>query len=115
MDNCGLTCVLFIWIGFLWPIIVSSFYLIIRKKQIIAKGKYFLLSTIGGYVLLIGLNFLISFFARNFLEVNSDIGMKILAFSTTVILFIPPVVFSHMLSKRIANKNEETNTNPQAD
>ena len=115
MDNCGLTCVLFIWIGFLWPIIVSSFYLNIRKKQIIAKGKYFLLSTIGGYILLIGLNFLISFFARNFVEVNSDIDMKVLAFSTTAILFIPPVVFSHMSSKRIANENKEAKTDPQAD
>ena len=102
-------CILFIWVGFLWPIIVSSFYLIIYKRQITAKGKYFLLSTIGGYVLLIGLNFLISILARNFLEVDSDIDMNILAFSTTIILFIPPVVFSHVLSKRIANKNVKRN------
>lgn len=106
MNNCGLTCVLFIWISFLWPIIVTSFYLIIKRKQITAKGKYFLLSTTGGYVLLIGLNFLISFLARSFIEPN-DIGMITLAIGTTIILFIPPVIFSHVLSKRIANKMQE--------
>ena len=110
MDNCGLICILFIWIGFLWPIIVSGFYLIIRKKQITAKGKYFLLSTIGGYTLFIGFNFLISFLARNFLEVNSDEGMKILALTTTMILFIPPVIFGHVLFKRTANKTLERNS-----
>ena len=99
MDNCGSACILYIWIAFLWPIIVSSFYLIIRKKQIIAKGKYFLLSAIGGYVLLVGFNFLISFLVRNFLELDS-VNIKILAIATTIILFILPVVFSHVLFKK---------------
>ena len=110
MSNCGLICILFIWIVFLWPILVSSFYLIINRQKIRAKVRYFLLSTIGGYILLVSLNWLIGFLARNFLEINSHEGMNILALSTTVILFIPPVIFSHVLFKRIANKTLERNS-----
>jgi len=100
MDNCGTICILFIWSGFLWPLIVSGFYLIIKKQQIRSKGKFFLLSSLGGYVLLIGFNFLISFIARSFLGPESEVEMKTLAMVTTMILFIPPVVLSHVLSKK---------------
>ena len=112
MSNCGLICILFIWIGFLWPILVSSFYLIINKQKIRAKAKYFLSSTLGGYILLISLNWLIGFLARNFLEINSHEGMNILALSTTMILFIPPVIFSHILFKRTANTILERSSLP---
>ena len=88
----------------LWPIIVSSFYLNIRKKQIISKRKYFLLSTIGGYILFIGFNFLLSFLARNFVDINNDVGVQILLYATPIFLYIPPIILSHILSKRIDNK-----------
>jgi len=100
MDNCGPTCILFIWAGFLWPVIVSGFYLIIKRDKIVSKGKYFLVSTFGGYILLIGFNFLISFIASSFLGPDSEVEMKTLVMVTTMILFIPPVVFSHVLSKK---------------
>ncbi len=100
MDNCGPICILFIWNGFLWPLIVSGLYLIVKKQQITSKGKFFLLSSLGGYVLMIGLNFLISFIAKSFLGPNSEVEMKTLAIVITMILFIPPVILSHVLSKK---------------
>jgi hypothetical protein len=99
MNGCGPICILFISSVFLWPLIVSSFYLIIKREQITSKGKYFLLSTSGGYILLVAFNFLIGLFARNFLAPDS-VNMKILAIATTVILLIPPVVLSHVLYKK---------------
>lgn len=67
MDNCGPACILFIWAGFLWPVIVSGVYLFIKRHGIISKVTYFLVSTFGGYVLLIGLNFLIGLIAKTIL------------------------------------------------
>ena len=112
MNNCGPICILFIWIGFFWPVIVSGFYLVIKREQITSKGKYFLLSTFGGYVLFIGFNFLISYLARNFLEINSEEEMNTLVLITAIMLFIPPIIFSYVLSKRTANKTLERNSWP---
>ena len=100
MDNCGPACILFIWAGFLWPIIVSGFFLIIKRDKIISKRKYFLVSTFGGYVLLIGFNFFIGFVARIYIDPNGDAEMKTIVMVTTMILLLPPVVLSHVLSKK---------------
>ena len=108
MSNCGLMCVFLIWIIFLWPIIITSFYLIITKKIFFAKGKYFLLSTTGGYLLLIGFSFLISFLAKNYFEINTDIEMKILELTTYIILFASPVIFSHIAFRKFTSKTEDS-------
>lgn len=100
MSGCEIECALFIWLGFLWPLIITSIYLITNKQQISSKGKYFLLSTFGGYALMIGFNFLIAFLANSFLDINSGVEMKTLALGTTIILFIPPMVLSHVLYKK---------------
>ena len=98
MSGCGAVCVLFIWSIFLLPIIISSSYLFIKKNQIKSKAKYLIISTIIGYMLIIGFNFLIGFVLRNFID-SSNINMNTLSLITTLLLYIPPILASHLLAK----------------
>lgn len=104
MDNCGQACILFIWSGLLWPLIVPGFYLIIKRQQITSKGKFFLLCSFYGYVLLIGCDFFIIFIARILLGPDSEVEMKTLAMAITVILFISPIILSHVMSKKYSSQ-----------
>ena len=49
MSGCEGLCVLIIWVGFLFPVLVSSCCLIFRKQKIFYKLKYFSISVLVGY------------------------------------------------------------------
>ena len=109
MNGCGIACVLFIWIIFLWPIIVSILFILIKKIN--NKGKYFLISVSVGYIILIFCNILIIFLSRKFLNIDELVKLvkngtdlellnNILGWTTSIILFLPPILFSYYLSKK---------------
>jgi len=106
MNGCGITCVLFIWITFLWPIIVSILFILIKKIN--NKGKYFLISVSIGYIVLIFCNILITFLSRKFLNVDElvkngtdlELVSNILGWTTSIISFLPPIILSYYLSKK---------------
>lgn len=105
MSGCGTGCILLLWTLFLWPFIVAFGYLLLKGKQIISKGKFFLLSLLIGYALIIGVNVLM-----NYLKESTDITELFLNSSVTqqsflwwveaCILFIPTVIASHVLSRK---------------
>jgi len=120
MSGCGITCALFIWIGFLWPIIVSILFILIKKMD--NKGKYFLVSTSIGYVIFIFFNFLIMFLSRKFIDVDEfikngtdlELVSNIVGWITPIALFIPPIIFSYYLSKKYKNNpTPQTNKSNQ--
>ncbi len=99
MSGCGASCVLFIWTLFLLPIIMSLIFLLIKKNKLKSKGRYFLVNTVIGYASIIGFNFLISFIVKNFID-SSTINMNILSIVSTILLFVPPIIFSYLLAKK---------------
>ena len=99
MSGCGITCVLYIWSVFLLPIILSLTFLFIKKNKLKSKGKFFLLNTSIGYILLIGINFLSGFVLKNFID-SSNINMNVLSIITIILLYIPPIIPSYFLAKK---------------
>ena len=103
MSGCGITCVIFIWVSFLWPVIVSGAYLTI-KQNIEKQGKYFLISTVLGYILLVSSNFLVSYLAAILIKGGFTEGKELyvnpVIWLTVVLLYLPPVISSHALAKK---------------
>lgn len=66
MDGIGLGGVIFIWIAFLWPVIVSSTYVLFRSDHIASNSRLWWIGTFIGYGLYLGSGplavFLISIF-----------------------------------------------------
>ena len=110
MSGCGTGCVIFIWVGFLWPVIISIAYLAF-KTEINKKGIYFLASTMAGYGMYIAINFLMVFLLRTFIDIEkiteNGVNVEILANSlfwvSLFVIFLPPVLSSHLLAKRFSN------------
>ncbi len=105
MSGCGVACILYIWTLFLWPFIVPSGYIVFKGKQIISKGKFFLLSLLIGYALIIGvivlMNYLKDNTEMNELLLNStEIQQTLFWWFGTCIMFLPTIVASHVLSKK---------------
>ena len=104
MSGCGIACILLLWTLFLWPFIVSFFYIII-KRSIISKGKFFLFSLLIGYALIIGVNIIM-----NLLKDNTEITELVLSSTETqqsllwwfksCILFLPTIFSSYVLAKK---------------
>lgn len=109
MGGCGGWCVIFIWVSFLWPILVTAGYLYF-KKSITRKGKYFFINIIVGYVVYGLTNVLIMYFARHYITIeelrNSGINMEsaenIFVLIAILILFLPPIVSSHFVAKKFS-------------
>ena len=109
MSGCGIECVIFIWVSFLWPVLVTAAYLHF-KKSITKKGKYFLINTIIGYAIYILTNILLMYFARNFINIdeleNSGVNLEsaanIFIFVSMLILFLPPVASSYYVAKKFS-------------
>jgi len=117
MSGCGIECVVFIWVSFLWPILVTIAYLMF-KDAIRHKAKYFFASIIAGYLLFAAVSFLGSFLVRQFIEIDSlmDGNLNIellpeLIFVINVLAhYIPPLLSSHMLAKRFSKPQSEMTT-----
>ena len=98
MDGVGTGGVVFIWIGFLWPFIVSSAYLVISKPS--RAGKYFLVSTAIGYVIMIGLNMVFVAIARNTTDVSKTESVPFIVWIGLSLMFLLPAVSGHFLSRK---------------
>ena len=97
---------LFVSIGFLWPMLISGLYLIVNWRQIEAKVRYFLLSTIGGYALLVVLDQLIGYINKSLFLSDGSEWMSVSVLATTVALFAPTIVFSHILYRLMASNTK---------
>ena len=110
MDGCGLGCVIFIWVGFLWPVITTYAVLLIKGRHISRKRKYFFVSTLTGYGLFIGANVLVTFLARWFLDteqlMEKGVNIETLAsgmfWTIGLLLYLPPAISSYLLAKRFS-------------
>lgn len=110
MDGCGLGCVIFIWVGFLWPVITTYAFLLIRGRHISRKVKYFFVSALVGYALFIGTNVLVTLLVRSFLDterlmekgINAEALVSDIFWVIGLLLFVPPVISSYRLAKRFS-------------
>ena len=101
MSGCGGLCALSIWFIFLYPVIATVVFNIINKKKLVNKAKFTAISIIGGYVFLVGTNFLLPVFAKLFQDFFlSDGGMDILMTISLGSFLIPQVIFSYFLMKK---------------
>jgi len=102
--------VVFIWVVFLWPVLLSGFYLAWKKSLIKSKGKFFLASTAVGYVLLILGNILGTALILGFVKAsgtyvetpNTETFVTIITAVIMAILLLLPVVSTHLLAKRFS-------------
>jgi hypothetical protein len=62
MDGCESTCVIIIWLGFLWPIIVTTLVLVVLNYRISHRVRYWFVSVIAGYMAIILLPEIIPFY-----------------------------------------------------
>ncbi|MDW3094536.1 MAG: hypothetical protein R8G33_02560 [Gammaproteobacteria bacterium] len=111
--NVGVEGVIFIWTAFLWPIIVTTFILVILNYNIAHRVRYWFLSVILGYIFAI----LVSQYVTNWLypiadlpfekmskeqisiiEVNSNMHM--------ILYFIVPLLVSMILLRWFWDKSE---------
>ncbi len=90
MNSCGAGCVLFIWLIFLWPIIVSITLLNIFAPKILKRWTYFFISALLGYLFLILLNY-----SMNYL--NSQPLLMVL-----VVVLFPQVAISYFLARKFS-------------
>ena len=117
MSGCGIGCVVFIWVSFLWPILVTIAYLMF-KGAIRHKAKYFLASVIVGYLLFATVTFLGSFLVRQFIDIdrlmdgnlNIELLTGLLFVISVLAHYIPPILSSHMLAKRFSKPQPEMTT-----
>jgi hypothetical protein len=72
MNGCEATCVLIIWLAFLWPIIVTSLVLAALNYRISHRVRYWFASVIIGYVAILSLPEILPIYELKF-------GMWILA------------------------------------
>jgi hypothetical protein len=105
MSGCGIGCILLLWTIFLWPLIVSFFYLILKRKSIISKGKFFLLSSLIGYTLTIGVSVLMNFLKditeiTEFILNSTETQQSLIWWFESCILFLPTIVSSHLLARK---------------
>ena len=115
MNGCRAVCIILLWTLFLWPIIVSSYYLILKKQQLTCKGKYFLVSSLVGYTLIIGASALINLLKSNTIVMeqlirSTESQQALTWWIEAAILFLPTIILSYILAKRSANKNLERNS-----
>jgi hypothetical protein len=100
--------VVIIWAGFLWPMLVTIAYLLIKGRKISDKGKCFVISTAVGYVVFVIANVLFSLLVQVFIDTDkitkNSQDFELLASSLvlfSVIFFLaPPIISSHILYKR---------------
>ena len=105
MSGCGIGCILLLWTIFLWPLIVSLFYLILKSKSIISKGKFFLLSSLVGYALIIGVSILMNFLKDNteiteFILNSTETQQSLIWWFEGCILFLPTIISNHVLARK---------------
>ena len=104
----GLGGVIFIWVGFLWPVIVTSLFTIFKNSAVRKRG-YFALSLFGGYVSMFIGNFITVGFS-NILTSSYLLGnggesfekyfsssMSILGF---IFIALPPIFIAFFVSKK---------------
>jgi hypothetical protein len=99
--------VIFIWIGFLWPVIVTSLFMLL-KSSAVKKGSKFILSVAGGYAAMFVGNFLAIGCAKvltsDYLLGNSGASFEKYFGSLMNIVFIlfmvlPPIGVAFYISK----------------
>jgi hypothetical protein len=96
MEGCGVACVLFIWLVFLWPILVTAACIVWKKKKIEKVGLFAFLSILIGYAILIGLQLLSPFI------LDGDIGYAWDLIISISLLF--PVITTFYLSTKFLVK-----------
>ncbi len=102
-------------IMFLWPIITTSCCLITNRKIIISKVKYFSISLLLGYLLMIGFGYLANISQSKLIDTGDTltwtqhapaIWLQIIGY------FLPTLLSSYILTKKYANKTLERNSLP---
>jgi len=112
MNGCGAACVLFIWVGFLWPFLVTSVYAVWKDKRIEKTGIFSLVSILAGYAVMIGAEFLVTPILNNFVGLDEEeyfknnMGSVILWMDVHFIVFfvLLPVVVIHFISTKFQGK-----------
>lgn len=99
MDGCGLACVIFIWVGFLWPVLVTFAFMAIKGASITRKGKYFIASVLVGYLLYVVGNTFAAWLARSLIDTIQPVATSIF-FVTALLLCVPPVISTYLIAKR---------------
>ena len=104
MSGCGFFCFLFIWAGFLFPILVSICCLIVKREKIFYKLKYFFISSFVGYTWVVVFTTF-----RNLIQSNEVIHKKwyslLLEYPNTfmtidlALYVVPVLILSYLLSK----------------
>ena len=83
-----------------------------KKQQLTSKGKYFLVSSLVGYTLIIGASALINLLKSNTIVMeqlirSTESQQALTWWIEAAILFLPTIISSYILAKRSANKNLE--------
>lgn len=99
MDGCGLGCVIFIWVGLLWPVLVTLAFMATKGASISRKGKYFLASVFVGYLLFIVGNVLAAWLARALIDTIQPVVTSVFLV-TAILLYVPPVISTYFIAKR---------------
>ena len=110
MSECGLGCIIFIWVSFLWPVIITVAYIVL-KKVITRKSMYFLASIAAGYGMLIVINFLIMPLLKTSIDIEkiteNGVNIEILTSSLFWIglftIYLPPILSSYLLAKKFSS------------
>lgn len=100
--------VVVIWVIFLWPVLLAGSYLVWKKGIISRKAKFFFVSVVVGYVLLLVGNFLGPAILFGALKVTGTTSIPpeaepmINVFSILImgILLVLPIVSTHYIAKR---------------
>jgi hypothetical protein len=97
MDGCGITCVLFIWVVFLWPIISTAVWWLLGKSKIKNVGRFFSFGILVGYIYFYFVNFGIPLININPLSyIDYELHNKLFP----IIYFLPQLVFNGLLFKK---------------
>ena len=99
--------VIFIWIGFLWPVIVTSLFTLVKSSAVKKSGN-FALSIAGGYTAMFAGNFLalgcVKILTSDYLLGESGPSFEKYVSSSMNILFIvfmvlPPIAVAFYITK----------------
>lgn len=105
-------------VGFFWPILVSCLYLIFQWRIIRGKLSFLFITSIVGYILFIGVPFLLRVFLVSFFGIEKALLQElenpshrwvfqyywpILAIITLVVALLPILSTHYIYKKRLVN------------
>ena len=85
--------IVLLWVSWLWPVIISTFYLIWKEKITHKKVKFFILNVVIGY-LVMGLSFIAPalIFMSGLIKPTPGMGL--------FLIFLLPLLSTHFVAKK---------------